>query len=119
MPEYLIRYWVNPSKQPDNPKVLYEATKAAMAGANELMKAGIFKPNWGTGIGAGVAIAKFPSLEEAYKLGNRWWPMMTMEIQELIPFDKVQRSYCPLRRKPLRNSLPFSLFLDPIASLFL
>lgn len=43
IPEYLISYKLNPSKQPDDPKALYEATKAAMAGADELMKAGIFK----------------------------------------------------------------------------
>jgi hypothetical protein len=33
MPKYLIRYKVNPSKQPDDPKALYETTKAAIARA--------------------------------------------------------------------------------------
>ena len=90
MPEYMIRYWINPSKQPDDPKARYEATKAAMKGADELMKAGIFKQQWGTGVGAGVAIAQFPSTEEAFKLGTSFWPMMSIEIKELIPWEKVK-----------------------------
>ena len=99
MPEYLIRYRVTPSKQPDDPKALYEATKVAMAGADELTKAGIFKHNWGSGVGQGVAIAVFPSLEEAYKLGNSFWPMMTMEIQELMPWDKVKEIVLSQQKK--------------------
>jgi hypothetical protein len=90
MPKYLVRFKVNPSKQPDDPKALYEATKAAFAGGDELMKAGIIKHSWGTGVGTGVLIVKLPSFEEAYKLGNSLWPMMSMEIQELLAWDKVK-----------------------------
>ncbi len=79
MPKYLIRYKVNPSKQHDDPKVAYEATKTAMAGADELMEAGIFKHHWSTAPGSGVIIAKLPSFEEAYGLGNRFWPGISMD----------------------------------------
>lgn len=91
MPEFLIRYWVNPSKQPNDPRALYEATKAAMTGVDELIKAGIFKHQWGTGIGAGVAFGQLPSLEEAFKLGTRFLPQKSMDIKELIPWDKVKK----------------------------
>ncbi len=90
MPEYLIRYKVNPSKQHDDPKAQYEGVKATFAGHDALVKAGILKHSWGTGPGSGVIIVKFPSFEEAYKLGNRFWPGMSMEIQELIAWDKVK-----------------------------
>jgi hypothetical protein len=90
MPKYLIRYKLNPSKQPSDPKVAYEETKLAMAGADELMEAGIFKHHWSTAPGAGVVIAKFPSFEEAYKVGQRFWPGMSLEIQEIISWDKVK-----------------------------
>ncbi len=90
MPEYLIRYKVNPSKQPDDPKVAYEGVKATFAGHDALVKAGILKHSWGTDPGSGVIIVKFPSFEEAYKLGNRFYPGMSMEIQELIAWDKVK-----------------------------
>jgi urease accessory protein UreE len=95
MPEYLIRYKLNPSKQHDDPKVAYEAMKVAMASADELMEAGIFKHHWSTSPASGVVIAKFPSFEEAYKLGNRFWPMISMEIQEVISWDKVKEIALP------------------------
>ncbi len=90
MPEYLIRFKVNPSKQLDDPKAQYEGVKATFAGHDALVKAGILKHSWGTAPGSGVIIVKLPSFEEAYKLGNRFWPGMSMEIQELIAWDKVK-----------------------------
>ena len=90
MPKYLIRYKLSPSKQSDDPKVAYEAMKTAMSRADELMEAGIFKHHWSTGPGAGIIIAKIPSFEEAYGLGNRFWPHLSMEIQEIITWDKVK-----------------------------
>ena len=90
MPKYLISYKLSPSKQSDDPKVAYEAMKIAMGRADELMEAGIFKHHWSTAPGSGVIIAKFPSFEEAYSLGNRFWPGIVMEIQEIITWDKVK-----------------------------
>ena len=90
MPKYLISYKLSPSKQSDDPKVAYEATKIAMGRVDELTKAGIFKHHWSTAPGSGVIIAKFPSFEEAYSLGNRFWPGISMEIQEIIAWDKVK-----------------------------
>ena len=55
-----------------------------------LVKAGVIKHSWGTGPGEGVMVMVFPSFEEAYKMGNRFWPGMSLEIQELIAWDKVQ-----------------------------
>jgi hypothetical protein len=37
-----------------------------------------------------VIVAKFPSFEEAYALGNRFYPMMNTTIQEVISWDKVK-----------------------------
>ncbi len=90
MPKYMITYKLNPSKQHDDPKVAYEAMKVAMARADELMEAGVFKHHWSTAPGSGVIIAKLPSFEEAYGLGNRFWPGISMEIQEVISWDKVK-----------------------------
>ncbi len=90
LPKYLITYVVNPSKQPDDPKAVYEATKAAMDASDGLKEAGIFKHHWSTGPGAGVIVAKFPSFEEAYKVLNQFWPMLSTEIQEIISWDKVK-----------------------------
>ena len=90
MPEYLIRFEVNPSKQLDDPKALYEGTKAVFEGSEELIKAGIIKHIWGTDFGKGLIIAELPSFEEVYKLGNSFFPAVSMEIQELMPWDKVK-----------------------------
>ncbi len=90
MPKYLISYRVNPSRTPVDPVAAYEATKASMAAVDELVEAGVFKHHWSTGPGAGVIVAKFPSFEEAYRLGNRFWPMLTTEIREVISWDKVK-----------------------------
>ena len=90
MPEYLISYKVNPSQQPDDPKALYEGTKAVFEGSEELIKAGIIKHIWGTDFGKGLIIMELPSFEEAYKLGNSFFPAISMEIQELMPWDKVK-----------------------------
>ncbi len=89
MSKFLIRYKLSPSKQSDDPKIAYEAMKIAMGRADELKEAGIFKHHWSTAPGSGVIIAKFPSFEEAYSLGNRFWPGISMEIQEIISWDKV------------------------------
>jgi hypothetical protein len=64
--------------------------KTAMASADELTEAGIFKHHWSTAPGSGVVIAKFSSFEEAYKLSNRFWPRISMDIQEIITWDKVK-----------------------------
>ena len=84
----MIRYKLNPSKQSDDPKVALEETKVAMAGADELMKAGVFKHHWAIAPGEGLIIAKVPSFEEAYKVGNRFWPGITTEIREIISWEK-------------------------------
>jgi hypothetical protein len=39
---------------------------------------------------AAQVIAKFPSFEEAYKVGSRFWPGITLEIQEILAWDKVK-----------------------------
>jgi hypothetical protein len=90
MSRYLISYTLNPSKQPDDPKASYEAMKVAMGAADELMEAGIFKHHWSTGPASGVIIAKFPSFEEAYAVGNRFWPGISLTIQEILSWDKVK-----------------------------
>ena len=37
-----------------------------------------------------MIVAKFPSFEEAYKVGNRFWPMRSTEIREVVSWDKVK-----------------------------
>ena len=90
MPEYLCSFKVNASKQIDDPKGSYEAVKATFAAADEMMKAGILKHFWGTGVATGVLIVELPSFEEAYNLGIRFFPGMSMDIQGLVPYDKVK-----------------------------
>ncbi len=90
MPKYLITYRLNASKQADDPKASYEQTKAAMAAADGLTEAGVFKHHWSTGPGDGVIVAKFPSFEEAYRVCNSFWPMLTVEIRELLSWEKTK-----------------------------
>jgi hypothetical protein len=35
-------------------------------------------------------IVEMPSLEEAYKLAHRMWPFATMEIREIISWEKTK-----------------------------
>ena len=97
MPEYLVTYKLNPSKQPNDPNV--EATKATFAAHEGLVEAGIIKHSWGTGPGEGVMVMVLPSFEEAYKLGNRFWPLMSLEIQELIAWDKVKEIVLSMQKE--------------------
>jgi hypothetical protein len=90
MTRYLILYKINPAIQPKDPKVLLKQTETNMAAADELTKAGIIKEQGGFNPGEGYMIAEFPSLEEALKLGQRFWPGITMEIREIIPWEKTK-----------------------------
>lgn len=55
-----------------------------------LMETGIFKYNWSSSPGTGVILAKFPSFEAAYEVGNQFWPMLSMEIKEVIFWEKTK-----------------------------
>ena len=37
-----------------------------------------------------MIITKFPSFEEAYEVGNRFWPILSTEIQKGVSWDKVK-----------------------------
>ncbi len=51
---------------------------------------GVLEHHWAMGPGDGLVIAKFPSFEEAYRVGNRFWPMLTVEIRELLSWEKTK-----------------------------
>jgi len=89
MAKYLILYKVNPATQPADPKVALKEAEVNLAAAEELLKAGIFKEAGSFNPGDGYIIAEFPSLEEALKLGQRFWPGITMEIREIISWEKT------------------------------
>jgi hypothetical protein len=90
MPKYLINYKVNAAMQPTDPKVAFEVTKANMAGADELMNAGVFKHHWSLNPGEGIIIAQFSSREEAYKVAQSFWPGITTETRELVSWEKTK-----------------------------
>ena len=89
MPRYLILYKVTPATHPADPKVALKESEANFAAADKLLKAGIFKEHGSFNPGDGYIIAEFPSLEEAYKLSQRFWPGITMEIREVISWEKT------------------------------
>ena len=90
MSRYLISYKVNSAIQPADPKVAFKQTEANMAKADELLKAGIFKEHGSFNPGEGYIIAEFKSKEEAYKLAQRFWPGITMNIREVISWEKTK-----------------------------
>jgi hypothetical protein len=90
MTRYLILYKINTATQPSDPKEAYAYTKANMAAADELYKAGIFKEHGTFNPGEGYIIAEFPNKEEAYKLGQRFWPRVITNIREIISWEKTK-----------------------------
>ena len=90
MSRYLISYKVNSAIQPVDPKVALKQTEENMAKADELLKAGIFLEHGAFNPGEGYIIAEFHSKEEAYELGQRFWPGITMNIREVISWEKAK-----------------------------
>jgi hypothetical protein len=84
------KYKINPNIQPTDPKVALEVTKANMAGADDLMKAGVFKHHWMLNPGEGLIIAQFSSKEEALKVAHSFWPRVITEIHELVSWEKTK-----------------------------
>jgi uncharacterized protein YciI len=90
MSRYLILYTINSANQPADPKAALEENEANLAAVDELQKAGIFKEVGTFNPGEGFIIAEFPSLEEAFNLAQRFWPGVTTDIRESIPFEKTK-----------------------------
>jgi uncharacterized protein YciI len=90
MSKYLILHQVNAAIQPADPKVALEETEANLAAVDELQKAGIFKEIGTFNPGEGYIIAEFPSLAEAFKLAQFFWPGVTTDIREIISFEKTK-----------------------------
>ena len=81
---------MSPATWPADPKVGLKLAEANFAAADEMLKAGIVKEFGTFGPGDGYMMAEFPSFEEALKLGQRFWPGMTMEIREIISWEKTK-----------------------------
>ena len=88
MPRYLISFKLNSATYPVDPKVAFKMTETNFALHEQLEKAGIIKETGSFNPGDGFMIAEFPSFEEAYKLAHRFWPHMTMNIREIISWEK-------------------------------
>jgi uncharacterized protein YciI len=90
MSRFLILYTINSAIQPADPKTALEETKANLAAVDELQKAGIFKEVGTFNPGEGFIIAEFPSLEEALKLAQRFWPGVITDIREFTSWEKTK-----------------------------
>jgi hypothetical protein len=90
MPKYLVLYKLNPATWPADPKVALKMAETNFAAGDELEKAGIIKEQGSFNPGDGYLIGEMPSLEEAYKFAHRMWPFVTMEIREIIPWEKTK-----------------------------
>lgn len=90
MPRYLILYKLSPANQPTDPKVALKQAETNMAAADELLKAGVFKEHGSFNPGEGYIIAEFPNREEAYKLGQRFWPAIVSDAREVISWEKTK-----------------------------
>ena len=51
---------------------------------------GVLEHHWAMGSGDGLVIAEFPSFEEDYRVCNRFWPLLTVEIRELLSWEKTK-----------------------------
>jgi hypothetical protein len=90
MSRYLILYKVNPATQPADPKEALKQTETNMAAADKLHDASVFKEHGTFNAGEGYIIAEFPSREEAYKLGQRFWPGIITDTREIISWEKTK-----------------------------
>jgi hypothetical protein len=90
MPRYLILYKINPATQPADPKAALEQAETNMAAADELLKTGVFKEHGAFNPGEGYIIAEFPNKEEAYKLGQRFWPALITDTREILSWEKTK-----------------------------
>lgn len=88
MSKYLILYTVNSAIQPADPKVALKEAETNFTAVDELQQAGIFKDLGSFNPGEGYIIAEFPSLEEALKLTQRFWPGILTDIREIVSFEK-------------------------------
>ncbi len=88
MSRYFISFKVNSANWPADPKVALAGAEANFAAHDEMLKAGIIKESGAFNPGEGYIIVELPSFEEAYKLSHRMWPGMTMDIREVIPWEK-------------------------------
>jgi hypothetical protein len=61
-----------------------------MAAADELLKSGVFKLQGSFNPGEGYIIADFPSKEEAFKLGQHFWPGIITDIREIVSWEKTK-----------------------------
>jgi uncharacterized protein YciI len=90
MSRFLILYTINSAIQPADPKITLEETEANLAAVDELQKAGIFTEVGTFNPGEGFIIAEFPSLEEAFKLAQRFWPGVITDIRQIISWEKTK-----------------------------
>ena len=92
MSRFLILYTINSAIQSADPKIALKETEASLAAVEELQKAGIFKEVGTFNPGEGFIIAEFPSIEEAFKLAQSFWPGVITNIREIISWEKTKES---------------------------
>lgn len=98
----MISFTLNSAIFPTDPKVALKVMEVNFGAMGELLKTGIvtdigtFKP------GEGYMIVEFPSLEEAYTLAERWYPHMSADVREIIPWEKTKEIAFANRREQVQ-----------------
>ena len=90
MSRFLISFKLNSALWPVDPKLALKAAETNFAASDEMIKAGVIKDMGSFNPGDGFMIVELPSLEEAYKLSHRFYPHMTVEIREIVSWEKTK-----------------------------
>jgi hypothetical protein len=98
----MVRFTLNAAIFPADPKVALKVMEANFGATGELQKAGILTDIGTFNPGEGYMIVEFPSLEAAYTLAERWYPHMSADVREIIPWEKTEEIAFANRREQVR-----------------
>ena len=88
MARYLVLYSANPAAWPTDPKQALAVLEGAIAGGDELLKAGALKElGWFTPQ-QGYALFEADSKEQILGMVQPFFPYYEQEIREIVPWDK-------------------------------
>ncbi len=102
MTRYFISFKLNSAIFPADPKVALEVAEANFAASDEMLKTGILKDIGTFNPGEGYMIVEFPSLEEAYKFAEAWYPHMSTDVREIISWEKTKEIALSNRREQVK-----------------
>jgi len=91
MPRYMVLYKANPSAWPTDPKQAFAVLEGAIAGGDQLLKAGALKEvGWFTAQ-EGYAIFEADSKDKVLGMVNPFFPYYSQEIHEIVSWEKGKK----------------------------